>query len=139
MIPPRQMLGGIMRSLSLRSLSLLAVITAVGCGGAGRSGFLGLEEEDEPTEPTKDTQSGELPGGGFGQNSGGVEIDPKNATVIIDTATNPATPGAVTYKVMAGGQDVTGTAAFTVEDGKLGAFAGPTFTTTSKLPGTAIG
>ena len=129
-----------MRALSLRSLSLLALITAVGCGGGNRSGFLGLGEDDEPTEPAeKDTQSGELPGGGFGESSGGVELEPKNTTVIIDTATNPATPGAVTYKVTAGGADVTGTASFTVEDSALGSFNGATFTTAAKLPGTAIG
>src|SRR5688572_24306365 len=141
MIPALSKLpGGIMRCLSLRSLSLLALITTVACGGGNRSGFLGLGDEEEEPSDTKDTQSGELPpSGSFGENSGGLELDPKNTTVIIDTATNPSTPGSVSYKVKAAGQDVTSAAKFTVEDGALGSFNGATFTTTGKLPGTAIG
>lgn len=118
----------------------LALVVAAGCGGGGsRAGF---DEEDlDSTDPTGDGEgSSSSSSGSFGgQPIGDVVLDPKNTTVIIDTATSPATPGSVAYKVLAKGNDVSAGATLTVDDPSLGTFNGTTFTSAAKLPGSSLG
>ncbi len=131
-----------MSLLSRRSLLVLASLgLTIACGSSPR-GFV-AEQENASTDPGADDSNAE-PGPTFGpQTSGGLELDPKNTTVIIDTATTPATPGSVTFRVLrkspSGDEDVTATSAFTLDDAALGAFTGATFTSTGKLPGAALG
>lgn len=124
---------------SPRSLLVAGIVlgVVVGCGGTERSGFTD-EQEAVANDPT---ESG---GGSFGgQAASSVVLDPKNTTVVIDTATNPPTPGSVTYKVLRqtgqGTQDITQGAKLALDDPALGSFSGATFTSVGKLPGTAMG
>ncbi len=133
----------LLRHRSLLVLSVLGLATVVACGSGSGRGY--NEEEQNATDPAN--ANGEGPNGGdpgFGpQASGALALDPKNTTVIIDTATNPPTPGSVTFRVLKktanGEEDVTSKSAFTLDDATLGSFAGATFTSVAKLPGTAQG
>lgn len=118
---------------------VLGVLAACG-GGGGREGF---DENGDPipdpnagTTGESDTQSGSF---GGPASTGGVTLDPKNTTVIIDSATNPATPGSVAYKVLKAGKDLTGTATFTMKDTSLGSFSGATFKSIAALPAGVMG
>jgi hypothetical protein len=67
-------------------------------------------------------------------------LTPGNATVYIDTATTPATPGKVTFvgtlnKSDGTSADVTSQLAFTLDDTSLGSFTGADFTSAASLPG----
>lgn len=115
----------------------LVLALAAGCGGGGlRTAF--EDEEQNATEPSNDQQSSSTPGFG-GTATGDVVLDPKNTTVIIDTATKPATPGSVVYKVLAKGNDVSSSATFALDDPSLGTFNGTTFTSAAALPNGALG
>ncbi|GAC1543011.1 MAG: hypothetical protein NVS3B10_07300 [Polyangiales bacterium] len=88
-------------------------------------------------------------GGGDGGGDGGlvfqdITLTPTNATIYIDTATTPPTaakqPYTATLNITGGGtKDVTSAIKLTLEDPSLGTFAGPLFTSATKLPGTALG
>lgn len=122
------------RAQSLLLGGLVVVVAA--CGSSSRSGF-----EDEQEQQATD------PGGGANTNSGSfggdaannVVLDPKNTTVIIDSATSPATPGSVAFKVSKNGADLTAGAKFSLKDGSLGSFAGATFTSVGALPAGVLG
>lgn len=67
-------------------------------------------------------------------------LTPGNATVYIDTATTPPTPGKVTFlgtlsKSDGTTADVTSQLAFTLDDTSLGSFTGADFTSVGSLPG----
>jgi len=131
-----------MRLSTLRSLTIAAgtLGVVIGCGAGSRSGF---ERDDQSTEPvTGDGSSsgGDTTSGGFGGDvTGGVELDPKNTTVVIDSATDPVTPGVVTYKVMSKGSDASATAKLELDDPSLGTFDGTTLTTSDALPADRLG
>src|SRR5689334_22540747 len=76
----------------------LVLVTACG-GGSSRAGFDDVQQDNNQTsDPNNGGGGGD---GTFGQgNSAGLTLEPKNTTVIIDSATNPATPGSVTFKVL---------------------------------------
>lgn len=116
----------------------LILALAAGCGGGGLRAAFEDEQEQNATDPGDQQSSSGSPGFG-GSATGDVVLDPKNTTVIIDTATNPATPGSVVYKVLAKGNDVSSAATFALEDPSLGSFNGTTFTSAGKLPGTTLG
>ncbi len=123
-----------------RSGFALALVMAAGCSsGDKRSGFDNSQTQDNvATDPNAPGGSGTS--GGFGGSStAGVTLDPKNVTVIIDSATTPATPGSAAFKVTKNGADVTGGAVFTLQDGSLGTFAGPAFTSVAALPAGVMG
>lgn len=134
-----------LRSVSLFVVPALASLAAlVACGSSGNRSFDAEQQENAPTEPTDGTPGSSTPEPGFGkQASGALTLDPKNTTVVIDTATAPATPGSVAFKVLqktaSGDADVTSKATFSLDDATLGTFAGATFTSVGKLPGTALG
>lgn len=118
-------------------LGVTGLMLAVACGSNDRSGF---DQNQDPSNPNNGGSSG----GGFnGASAIGYLLAPKNATAIIDTATNPATPGAVTFKVIhqttAGDEDVTAGATFTLKDGSLGTMSGATFTSIPALPDGVLG
>lgn len=120
---------------------LVFVITACG-SSAGRNGFDDSAGTDTNANQPGDngSTSGDPGSGTFGgQVTPGLAIDPKNVTVIIDSATNPTTPGSVTYKLVANGADVTAGAKWTLKDGSLGTFAGATFTSVGALPAGTLG
>ena len=123
-----------------RSGFALALVMAAGCSsGDKRSGFDNSQTQtNAATDPNAPGGSGTS--GGFGGSStAGVTLDPKNVTVIIDSATTPATPGSAAFKVTKNGADVTGGAVFTLQDGSLGTFAGPAFTSVAALPAGVMG
>ncbi len=123
-----------------RSGFALALVMAAGCSsGDKRSGFDNSQTQtNSATDPNAPGGSGTS--GGFGGSStAGVTLDPKNVTVIIDSATTPATPGSAAFKVTKNGADVTGGAVFTLQDGSLGTFAGPAFTSVAALPAGVMG
>jgi hypothetical protein len=122
-----------------RSGLALALVIAAGCSsGDKRSGFDSQTQDNASTDPSAPGTDGTS--GGFGGSStAGVTLDPKNVTVIIDSATTPATPGTAAFKVTKNGADVTGGAVFTLQDGSLGTFAGPTFTSVAALPAGVMG
>src|SRR5438046_2136019 len=88
-----------MRSAHSALFGGLALVIAIGCGGANpRSGF---EEEADKNGTDPNGSSGGTIGGSntFGGNvNGNLTLDPKNTTVIIDSATTPVTPGKQTFK-----------------------------------------
>jgi len=118
----------------------LALLCAplVACG-AGKT--LGADNE-----LTDDSGGSDWEVGGDGDNSeggptlNGLELDPPNAVVTIDTTTSPPTKAIVNYKARLDGvKDVTGSASFTIDDPTLGSFAGATFTSVDTLPGGKMG
>jgi hypothetical protein len=117
----------------------LALVIATGCGGGStRSGYDEQQQETAGTDPNADPQGG--PAGGFGGDpSQNVTLEPKNTTVIIDSATTPATPGTAAFKVMQNGADITASAKFTLKDASLGAFNGAKFTSVAALPAGVLG
>lgn len=125
---------------SVLVLGGLALLLAAGCGGGERRSGFEEEQENAATDPSGDGTSGG-PSGGFGGGdaSGNVQLDPKNTTVIIDSATSPATPGSIAFKVLQGTADVTSSAKFTLKDTSLGAFNGATFTSIASLPAGVLG
>lgn len=132
-----------MRLSMLRSLGIVtALAIAVGCGESSRAGFAASEQSVEPSTPNDSPSAignGAGSGGFGGEAAGDVELDPKNATIIIDMATSPATPGTVTYKITSKGNDVSANATLEVDDPTLGTFAGPTFTSSDKIPNDELG
>ena len=124
----------------LRSLGIVTgLLVAIGCGSS-RSGFDDPEQAQDPSKPGTSSNGGDDKRGGFGGDvSGDVQLDPKNVTLIIDSATNPVTPGTVTYKVTSKGSDASTTAKLELEDPTLGTFAGPAFTSADALPGDKLG
>jgi hypothetical protein len=123
-----------------RSGFALALVIAAGCSsGDKRSGFDSQTQDNAATDPNS-ANGGTGTSGGFGGSStASVTLDPKNVTVIIDSATTPATPGTAAFKVSKNGADVTGGAVFTLQDGSLGTFAGPAFTSVAALPAGVMG
>ena len=124
----------------MRSWLLLGgVMTVVACGGgSARSGFDDGSEPTKATDPNDPTTSaGEV--GPFGKGDPSMEIVPKNTTVIIDSATSPATPGKLVYKVLANGKDITPGTQFTLKDTSLGSFANETFNSVASLPAGTMG
>lgn len=127
-----------MRSAHSAFIGGLALVIAAGCGSAKpRSGF-GAEDDQSGTDPNG-------PGGGGGSSgfggdaAGNLTLDPKNTTVIIDSATSPATPGKQAFKLTKSGVDVTAGAVFSLKDGSLGTFSGNTFTSVAALPAGVLG
>lgn len=113
------------------------VVLLAACGSGGRDGF-DLGQDEQKTEPTGDAPA--EPSGSFGgQTSAGMALDPKNVTVVIDTAASPAAPGSATFKVLDKGKDVTSAAAFSLKDSSLGTFQGATFTSVPSLPAGTLG
>jgi hypothetical protein len=123
-----------MRAFSLCSVGVVtALVIAIGCGGSRRSGFQENEQTSDPNNPNG--LGGDDPSGGFGGEVGGdVQIDPVNTTLIIDTATNPITPGTIKYKVISKGKDVSGSAKLELEKPDLGTFSSSNFISTTALP-----
>ncbi len=118
------------------------VVVMIGCGGSSRSGFddgSGDPNGQPPSQQTTGSDQSSSGSFGMGTTTAGLEIDPKNTTVIIDTATMPATPGSVAYKVVYDGADLTSGAAFTLNDASLGSFAGAKFTSVGSLPAGVLG
>lgn len=119
-----------------RRAAPLALVFALGCGGSSeRSGFTD-EEQTSPTDPNAEGGSGPS---GFGGNAAGVDLDPKNTTVIIDSATAPATPGTAAFTVKKDGKDITPGATFTLKDASVGSFNGAKFTSVAALPAGVLG
>ena len=143
------------RFSSLASLGIVAVCF-VGCGAtksADNGGdCLGSDCPGSGADSgaTRDAPSGLFDvGDGGGGGEGGlvfqdITLTPSNATIYIDTATTPPTaakqPYTATLNITGGGtKDVTSAIKLTLEDPSLGTFAGPLFTSATKLPGTALG
>jgi hypothetical protein len=124
-----------MRSTTVRSLGLVGLLVIIGCGAARRSAF----EEERSVDPNDPSGESSNPGGFADDAYGNVEVVPKNATVIIDTATDPPTPATLEYEVISNGVDVSASAKLELEHPELGTFSGPELTTTSKLPGDKLG
>ncbi len=127
-----------MRSAHSAFVGGLALVIAAGCGSATpRSGF-GEDEDKSATDPNGGPNGGG-PNGFGGDAAGNVTLDPKNVTVIIDSATTPATPGKQAFKVMKNGVDITGASVFTLKDSSLGSFKGSLFTSIAALPAGVLG
>jgi hypothetical protein len=118
----------------------LSLCLAAGCSsGGGRSGFE-ADQQQNATDPAAGGGTSGSSGGGFGGDvAATLTLDPKNTTVIIDSATNPATPGTAAFKVSKSGTDLTAGATFKLKDGTLGTFAGATFTSVASLPAGTLG
>jgi hypothetical protein len=119
----------------------LVALAALGCGA-------GTSKDTDPRTldvgPTDDTLSS-IDVSGDGSTDGptltDLTVDPSNGTIYIDTATGVGVPAVLTYKIILNKpdgtkQDVSTTATMTIDDPTLGTFAGPTFTSIDKLPGT---
>lgn len=118
----------------------LGLVLAAGCsGGSGRSGF-DEQQQNAATNPDGGAGGGSPIGFGSDPAAQNVVLEPKNTTVVIDTATNPATPGSAAFKVMTkSGADITAGATFKLKDGSLGSFKGSTFTSVASLPAGVLG
>lgn len=125
------------------SICLFASALGVACGSTPPSGF---GEDTTGAAPQPAPSSADDPGSSttFGDTQTGLVVEPSNATVFIDTATTPATPATLDYKlVLKGGpngdQDLTSSATFTAKNPALGAFTGAKFTSVDLLPGNVRG
>jgi hypothetical protein len=117
----------------------LGLVIAAGCsGGGGRSGFE-EQQQNAATDPAGGSGTGTAGAFGGDPTAQNVVLEPKNTTVVIDTATNPATPGSAAFKVTKNGADLTAGATFKLKDGSLGAFKGSTFTSVPSLPAGVLG
>jgi len=67
-----------------------------------------------------------------------LDITPKTAVVLLDTAKAPAAPATQPYLAKLDGADVTATTAFTVADPGYGSFSGVSFVSALTLPGLAV-
>ncbi len=124
--------------------SFLLLVAALGCGAQKQVGEdnTDLESGTEDTNPIFEI-------GGDGPTSDGIastglEIDPSNAVITIDTATTPATPATLDFKVIfhkddGSSVDMSAKAAMTIEDGSLGGFTGTKFTSAASLPPGSLG
>lgn len=139
-----------MRSIttSLFILGSLGVLATAGAGGCGSpSEHSGFDTDLQGTDPATgggDTNadggpSGPSLGGGGGAGTAGLSLDPKNTTVIIDTAVMPAAAGSLTYKILNGTKDITAGGKFTLSDTSLGSFNGAMFTSVGSLPSGVLG
>ena len=116
----------------------LVIAMAPGCGSSDKRSGFNEEEQTSATDPGGG--GGDKGPGGFGGGSTqNLVLEPKNTTVIIDTATAPITPGTAAYKVLDSGKDITASAKFTLKDASLGAFNGATFTSVAALPAGVLG
>lgn len=129
---------------SARSLVLGGLVFAVaspsfvGCGSKDPSGFGDWEKSSDPNDPANG-------GGKFGTDGTGeaLVLDPKNATVIIDSTTSPPTPGTLTYRVLhkgaSGDEDLTTSSKLSLRDTSIGSFDGAVFTSLADLPEGTLG
>ena len=132
--------GLALRLAGARGFGLALVLAAVACGSADKRSGFDNTTDNATADPNAMPGSTDGTSGGFGGGStASVTLDPKNVTVIIDSATTPATPGSAVFKVSKNGADVTGGATFSLKDGSLGTFAGPTFTSVASLPAGTMG
>jgi hypothetical protein len=116
------------------------VVVLVACGSSARDSF-DTQQDNATTDPAAGANNGDPASGTFGQGGAtpGLVMTPKNATVIIDTAVNPTTPGTAAFTIMANGKDITAGATFTLKDPSLGTFSGSTFTSVASLPAGTLG
>jgi len=130
------------RLLSPLGLALLASLS-LACGAAKTLGSDDLAGDDAGDEGGINVN---VDGGDFegGTTLSGLDLDPPNAVITIDTTTSPALAAVQNYKVtltpdMGPSKDVSGTAVLTLDDPTLGTFAGSTFTSVTALPGGKTG
>lgn len=116
----------------------LVIAMAPGCGSSDKRSGFSEEEQTSATDPSGGGD-GTGPGGFGGAGTQNLVLEPKNTTVIIDTATAPITPGSAAYKVLDSGKDITASAKFTLKDASLGSFNGATFTSVAALPAGVLG
>ncbi|NOU33645.1 MAG: hypothetical protein HOO96_37605 [Polyangiaceae bacterium] len=115
-----------------------ALALAMACSGGG-------DVAPFPDPNGFGSSSGASGSSGFGGN-GNEEtliVEPRNAVLFIDTATNPATRATQAYKVIrktpTGDKDVTAGAVFTLEKPEIGGFNTNNFESVDKLPPTPPG
>ena len=118
---------------------VLALGFAAACGGSERPTLFDDPSASPSGNPFGTVDSGPGTGPGFGDGTeNGLAIDPSNAVVFIDTATNPPTPAKQTFRVVRksaqGDKDVTAGATFEIEKPELGRFTGATFESVATLP-----
>ncbi len=111
---------------------------AVGCGASRTVDNEVFEGEDGGTFDVND------PNNEGGPILNGLDIQPSNAVVTIDTTTSPPTPARLTYTATiyrddGTSADVSASTSMTIDDPALGTFAGPAFTSATSLPGGKLG
>ncbi|MBL9109775.1 MAG: VWA domain-containing protein, partial [Myxococcales bacterium] len=121
---------------------VLSLAASFACGSSERDAI--FDPNQNPAVPPGTSPDGGPAGPVFGgENTNGLQLDPVNAVVFIDTSTNPPTPATQAFKVIrkdpAGDRDVTAGATFTLERPELGAFNGATFTSVATLPAGPLG
>lgn len=116
-------------------LSVAAIL--LGCGSSDARTAFEEAEAKAATDPTQGDTTGDPSFGGSPVET--VVLEPKNTTVIIDSATTPATAGTAAFKVTKNGADITPGAKFTLKDASLGTFNGATFTSVASLPAGVLG
>jgi len=119
-------------------------LMALGCGSTNFDDNTPPLGDTGPAGDTGFNADVSLDGGDGGIAFAGLELDPANSIIYIDTTTTPVTKGTQAYKAIlhnddGTSKDVTATATFTVDDPALGTFAGPLFTTVDNLPGGKLG
>ncbi len=130
------------RSLSLSSFSVSCFTCLWVLAGCSSSNFVVADNDTGvPADTAEDSVAPVDTSDTAETATVALEIDPANAIVYIDTAAGePFTPAKLTYKATlhqsdGSTKDVSGTAKFAIDDGTLGTFAGPNFTSTASLPG----
>jgi hypothetical protein len=124
-----------------RAHLLLPLLTSfvVGCGATRMVDNEAFEDPDAGT--TFEIGPGDETGG---PTLFGLDLQPSNAVVTIDTTTSPPTAATLTYKAILNrddgtSSDVSGSAIMRLDDAVLGTFAGPTFRSATTLPGGKLG
>lgn len=121
---------------------VLSLAASFACGSSERDAI--FDPNQNPAVPPGTSPEGGPAGPVFGgENTNGLQLDPVNAVVFIDTSTNPPTPATQAFKVIrkdpAGDRDVTAGATFTLERPELGSFNGATFQSVATLPAGPLG
>jgi hypothetical protein len=110
------------------NLSLVSIVLLAACAAEEEQGF----GNEGITDPHGNTVL-------FGDpNKSALRVEPSNAVLFIDTATNPATAARQAFKVFqataAGDVDVTAQATFALDQPSIGSFTGSSFQSVTSLP-----
>jgi hypothetical protein len=135
--------------MSLARIRVLLPFLSVFAFGCGATKDVGNDDFIDPTTDGGDGDGGikvgdtDLTTEG-GPTLSGLELQPSNAVITIDTTTMPPTAAKLTYKAIlnrddGSTSDVSASAAYSLDDTTLGTFAGPTFTSVTTLPGGKTG
>jgi hypothetical protein len=119
--------------------SFPAIVDAAAAPDAGTDVGPSLDAAPQEASAAADSGMHEAAPSLFGDAGSIIRLSPSNATLFIDTATNPPTAATQAYTGTLGGTDVTRLMTLTLANAAVGSFSGQTFTSATSVPGAALG